>query len=78
MAEWLWRVAQASCFDGQTYLDFSWGNPRGFESHSFHQLLLDFLGTAHRNNICVKDQNQEERKLKRFYRIDYRESALMR
>ena len=36
---WLKHLA----LDGQTYLEFSWGNPRGFESHSFHQFLLAFL-----------------------------------
>jgi len=43
MAEWLWRVTQASCLIDQSQLVFSWGNPRGFESPSCQINFFGFL-----------------------------------
>lgn len=53
---WLKHLAS----DGQTYLDFSWGNPRGFESHSFHRHLLVFLKTTRKNNTWDIEGDREE------------------
>lgn len=46
MAEWLWRVTQAYAYDGQTIETSHGVIPRGFESHSFHQIFWFFDGRS--------------------------------